>query len=48
MHAAVCHGHRGLCKEMIPIDGTELLRYLKNVTFEGEHVTSLSVLVTPT
>ena len=36
MHAKVCHGKRGLCKEMVPIDGSELLKYLRKVEFEGE------------
>ena len=35
MHRVVCHGHRGLCKDMIPVDGTELLKYLRKVEFTG-------------
>ena len=36
MHHTVCHGRRGLCKEMIPIDGSELLKYLRKVEFTGD------------
>ncbi|GFR28970.1 metabotropic glutamate receptor 7 [Trichonephila clavata] len=35
MHADVCHGIPGVCREMKPIDGSVLLSYLKNVTFKG-------------
>ncbi|KZR96636.1 Glutamate receptor, metabotropic, partial [Daphnia magna] len=33
MHQTVCKGQRGLCKEMVPIDGSELLKYLRRVEF---------------
>jgi hypothetical protein len=36
MHQTVCHGRRGLCKDMMPIDGSELLKYLRRVEFTGE------------
>ena len=36
MHQKICRGQRGLCKEMMPIDGTELLRYLRKVDFTGK------------
>ena len=36
MHKAVC-GHKGLCKEMMPVDGSELLQYLRKVEFVGNH-----------
>ncbi|KAK4004756.1 hypothetical protein OUZ56_006481 [Daphnia magna] len=35
MHQTVCKGQRGLCKEMVPIDGSELLKYLRRVEFTG-------------
>ncbi|XP_046460552.1 metabotropic glutamate receptor 2-like [Daphnia pulex] len=35
MHQTVCHGRRGLCKDMVPIDGSELLKYLRRVEFTG-------------
>jgi metabotropic X receptor len=36
MHQTVCQGRRGLCKDMVPIDGSELLKYLRRVEFTGE------------
>ncbi|KAJ4432053.1 hypothetical protein ANN_20667 [Periplaneta americana] len=35
MHKELCHGRPGLCDAMKPIKGTELLKYLRKVTFEG-------------
>lgn len=35
MHQTLCHGRRGLCKEMVPVDGSELLKYLRKVEFTG-------------
>ncbi|XP_065332711.1 metabotropic glutamate receptor 2 isoform X4 [Cloeon dipterum] len=35
MHRDVCHGRHGLCDAMKPTKGTELLRYLRKVEFEG-------------
>ncbi|RWS03982.1 metabotropic glutamate receptor 4-like protein [Dinothrombium tinctorium] len=35
MHQELCHGVAGLCQRMSPIDGTLLLKYLKNVQFKG-------------
>lgn len=37
MHKELCHGRPGLCDAMKPIKGTELLKYLRKVTFEGEN-----------
>lgn len=35
MHQEVCHGQPGLCDAMKPIKGTELLKFLRKVTFKG-------------
>ncbi|XP_066996149.2 metabotropic glutamate receptor 4 [Anabrus simplex] len=35
MHRELCHGKPGLCDTMKPIKGTELLKYLRKVAFEG-------------
>ncbi|PSN56615.1 Metabotropic glutamate receptor 8 [Blattella germanica] len=35
MHKELCYGRPGLCDAMKPIKGTELLKYLRKVTFEG-------------
>nr|CAH0109497.1 unnamed protein product [Daphnia galeata] len=35
MHQTLCYGRKGLCKEMMPIDGSELLKYLRKVEFTG-------------
>ncbi|XP_020712388.2 metabotropic glutamate receptor 2-like isoform X2 [Athalia rosae] len=35
MHKAVCHGKPGLCDAMKPTKGTELLKFLRKVDFEG-------------
>ncbi|RWS05544.1 metabotropic glutamate receptor 4-like protein, partial [Dinothrombium tinctorium] len=35
MHKELCNGERGLCNQMLPIDGTLLLKYLKKVHFVG-------------
>jgi metabotropic X receptor len=35
MHNELCNGKAGLCDAMKPIKGTELLKYLRNVTFKG-------------
>ncbi|XP_022917618.2 metabotropic glutamate receptor 2-like isoform X1 [Onthophagus taurus] len=35
MHKELCHGRPGLCDAMKPTKGTELLKFLRNVTFEG-------------
>ena len=36
MHQTLCYGQKGLCKEMLPIDGSELLKYLRKVEFTGD------------
>lgn len=36
MHQTLCHGRKGLCKEMVPVDGSELLKYLRKVEFTGD------------
>ena len=35
MHSEFCHGRPGLCDAMKPIKGTELLKFLRKVSFEG-------------
>ncbi|XP_023703761.1 metabotropic glutamate receptor 4 isoform X4 [Cryptotermes secundus] len=35
MHHELCKGRAGLCDAMKPIKGTELLKYLRKVTFKG-------------
>ncbi|XP_075709630.1 metabotropic glutamate receptor 4 isoform X1 [Rhinoderma darwinii] len=35
MHKAVCPGSVGLCSRMDPVDGAELLKYIRNVNFTG-------------
>ncbi|CAI9541709.1 unnamed protein product [Staurois parvus] len=35
MHKAVCPGSVGICSRMDPVDGTELLKYIRNVNFTG-------------
>lgn len=36
MHKDLCNGRPGLCDAMKPTKGTELLKYLRKVNFEGE------------
>jgi metabotropic X receptor len=35
MHHELCKGRAGLCDAMKPTKGTELLKYLRKVTFNG-------------
>ena len=35
MHQQLCEGKAGLCDAMKPIKGSELLKFLRKVTFEG-------------
>jgi metabotropic X receptor len=35
MHKELCSGKAGLCDAMKPIRGTELLKFLRRVTFKG-------------
>ncbi|XP_075470149.1 metabotropic glutamate receptor 4 isoform X3 [Ascaphus truei] len=35
LHRAVCPGSLGLCSRMDPVDGTELLKYIRSVNFTG-------------
>ncbi|KAM6185949.1 metabotropic glutamate receptor 4 isoform 1-T1 [Rhynchocyon petersi] len=35
MHRDLCPGRVGLCPRMDPVDGTQLLRYIRNVNFSG-------------
>uniref|UniRef100_A0A2K6GI87 Glutamate metabotropic receptor 4 n=1 Tax=Propithecus coquereli TaxID=379532 RepID=A0A2K6GI87_PROCO len=35
MHRDLCPGHVGLCPRMDPVDGTQLLKYIRNVNFSG-------------
>ena len=43
MHKTVCGQQKGLCKEMVPVDGSELLQYLRKVDFVGNHLLFLRV-----
>jgi len=36
MHRVRCEGKPGLCEKMNPVDGTDLLDYLKKVQFHGK------------
>lgn len=36
MHKELCDGKPGLCDAMKPTKGTELLKYLRKVDFEGK------------
>ncbi|XP_041490760.1 metabotropic glutamate receptor 4 isoform X2 [Microtus oregoni] len=35
MHRELCPGRVGLCPRMDPVDGTQLLKYIRNVNFSG-------------
>lgn len=35
MHKNLCPGKVGLCPKMDPVDGVELLKYIRNVNFSG-------------
>uniref|UniRef100_A0A2I2Z3G0 Glutamate metabotropic receptor 4 n=1 Tax=Gorilla gorilla gorilla TaxID=9595 RepID=A0A2I2Z3G0_GORGO len=35
MHRDLCPGRVGLCARMDPVDGTQLLKYIRNVNFSG-------------
>lgn len=37
MHHTLCEGKPGLCDAMKPTKGTELLKYLRKVSFEGKY-----------
>lgn len=37
MHKELCDGKPGLCDAMKPTKGTELLKYLRKVDFEGKN-----------
>lgn len=37
MHQELCQGNPGLCRKMKPIEGSQLLSYLKRVRFNGEY-----------
>ncbi|CAH1404722.1 unnamed protein product [Nezara viridula] len=36
MHRDLCPGAKGLCETMTPTKGSELLKYLRAVSFEGK------------
>ncbi|KAG9352820.1 hypothetical protein JZ751_017396 [Albula glossodonta] len=36
MHKELCPGHVGLCPKMDPINGTMLLKFIRNTSFSGE------------
>lgn len=35
MHRELCPGRVGLCPRMDPVDGTQLLKYIRSVNFSG-------------
>lgn len=35
MHRDLCPGRVGLCPRMDPVDGTQLLKYIRSVNFSG-------------
>lgn len=35
MHRDLCPGRVGLCPRMDPVDGSQLLKYIRNVNFSG-------------
>lgn len=39
MHKDLCPGKVGLCSKMDPVDGTLLLKYIRNVKIAGKHFT---------
>jgi metabotropic X receptor len=39
MHRDLCFGQVGLCDEMKPTKGEELLKYLRKVDFQGTLIT---------
>lgn len=39
MHRDLCPGRVGLCPRMDPVDGTQLLKYIRNVNFSGRGTT---------
>ena len=43
MHKTLCHGRKGLCKEMKPVNGVELLKYLRKVNFTGSLLFGISI-----
>lgn len=36
MHRDLCPGRVGLCPRMDPVDGTQLLKYIRSVNFSGK------------
>ena len=43
MHRDLCKNKSGLCDEMKPTKGEELLKYLKKVDFEGKSKNFISI-----
>lgn len=39
MHKELCRGRPGLCDQMKPTKGADLLKYLRKVDFKGELLT---------
>lgn len=44
MHKDLCKGRPGLCEAMKPTQGAELLKYLRNVEFQGKCPTTTNVI----
>lgn len=44
MHKDLCNGRYGLCDEMKPTKGEELLKYLRKVNFVGKKFISSKLL----
>ena len=38
MHMDLCDGKPGICNELKPIKGTELLKYLRKIKFTGKYI----------
>lgn len=38
MHRDLCPGRVGLCPRMDPVDGVQLLKYIRSVNFSGVYV----------
>lgn len=46
MHALLCQGKVGLCPKMNPINGTMLLKFIRDVNITGERLKVFSFLPT--
>lgn len=39
MHMDLCPGYMGVCEKMDPVEGRNLLQYIRSVNFNGELLT---------